>query len=230
MNARHMAVITLLAASLVGAAQSQAGTVNRGRSNTSGQLFAGSGVGAGTLGGSIGNALFYTSVLRAPNLIITNTVAGASVTNNYPSILGTARFQVDNTSNFALTGNTIAFNGIPSIPTAGYVNLSSGGSILSGDVVGTFTFASGNTNHIIASFMCQNIFLSKIQESALIGDFLVSISGSFDATSTNSSTFSSTDSPCQRVLMTGVDNGDSTVTYNVYNTGTNDMSSVVYKR
>jgi hypothetical protein len=228
MNAKYLAVITLLAASLVGAAQSQAGTVNRGTGSYSGGITTG---GSGSGSGSASSAIFYTSVLRAQEMTITNTVGTMTVTNRYPSILGTARFQVDTNNAAQFGANTYAFNNVPSVPTAGYVNLSSGGSILSGDVVGTFTFNEGGTNHIIAAFMAQNVFLTKIQDNALTGDYVVAVSASINSTSTNGNTFYSNDyNPCQRVLSTGVDNGDNTVTYTVYNTSSNNLSSLVYRR
>lgn len=114
MNAKYIAVITLLAASLVGAAQSQAGTVNRGSGG-----FLSTGIGGSGGGANANTTQFYTAVLRAPS------------NSTCPSIIGTARFSSDTN-----TTTTAA--------RSGYVNLSSGGSQLAGSVQGGFAPTSTN--------------------------------------------------------------------------------------
>jgi hypothetical protein len=114
MNLKNTAVITLLAATLLGAAQSQAGTVNRGSGG-----FLSTGLGGGAGGAAANTPQFYTAVLRAPS------------NSTCPSIIGTARFSSDTN-----TTTTAA--------RSGYVNLSSGGSQLAGSVQGGFAPSATN--------------------------------------------------------------------------------------
>jgi hypothetical protein len=161
MNAKYIAVITLLAASLVGAVQTQAGTVNPGN----------------PLGNNTTNNLgMYSGLIRIKTAVY--NIEGQSFVDNtnvtVPPVFGTMKFSVADTNNPA---------------GAGKVSLTSSGR-LTGDVVDAVVNINGtNPGTISATYGATNSESARITNNAelpLPGVYLIALEGGFNATLTQS--------------------------------------------
>jgi hypothetical protein len=158
MNAKYIAVITLLAASLVGAVQTQAGTVNPGNplgNNTTNNL---------------GN---YSGLIRIKTAVYNiedqSSVGNTSVT--VPPVFGTMKFAVASTNSTA---------------GAGQVSLTSSGRLI-GDVGDAVVNIDGTNGTISATYGATNTRTAEITNStALTGAYLIALEGGFTATLTQS--------------------------------------------
>jgi hypothetical protein len=204
MNAKYLAVITLLAASLVGAAQSQAGTVNKG---------SGGYIGTGGTGGTGGSTAptMYNAVLRSAS---TDKVQDGE-TFTCPSILGVARFSVDT--------NTTTIS-----KDCGYVNMSAGGYPLEGTVAGAFVTSDG----VVATYSATNALFDTITKAALLGDFVAGIGGGIDAKGSGGSFTNSGDAAKQVALvMKGKNNADGiSVDYTAINIDNVTTNSIITRK
>jgi hypothetical protein len=160
MNAKYLAVITLLAASLVGAAQSQAGAVNRGSSSGD---------------NTTNNQGTYTATLRAKSTTYVQTNSSDStliVTNIVPPLTGTMQFVASSTGNAAA--------GTTKITSAGRLT----GEV---DAVLDVNVDGGSTITATYSASLPETSIDRIIINATPGVFVAEVAGSFVApvTTTN---------------------------------------------
>jgi hypothetical protein len=195
MNAKYLAVITLLAASLVGAAQSQAGTSPRPRGTGS------SSTGTSTVPGTntvyaVAPAIVTIVIADETEKIYTNAL-DQIFTNVAPAIFGVVRFNPSSTAN----SNNV-----------GTASLCAGGDQLAGVVTSASITANSN---VAVIYSATNTGLSMITNFGMQDDHLLYYNGKINADNfnptNNQNYFSSTNANTAYVLavqdQTTIDDG-----------------------